>query len=435
MPTALPVLPNAFASRPARIAHLKALFPEAADSPDLEAIRPGGRKAALEVLSRVEPEAYARTRNFLDGKVTRLSAYIRHGVVSIAEIRDFALKAVPQTDRIEKFVNELGWRDFWQRIYYRIEDRIHEDIEPIKTGYRTRDYAPTLPAELVAGTTRLACIDGFSQELKRTGYLHNHSRMWLAAWLVHWKRVRWQAGAAWFLQHLLDGDPASNSLSWQWVASTFSHKPYFFNRENLEKFTGGRYCRGCPSADSCPFDATYEDLEKQLFRAGQPENRPAISLKVIDEDKPTAPTLRTPLLWVHDDDLNPESPLRRDYPDRPAVYVWSDAWMQREKPSLKRLLFIQECLEELNVEVYRGQPEAILPELAKQKGTDGILTTLTPDPSRRDAMESMAKLMRVEVVGPDPFLSREFPFDLARFSLYWNRASKYAFTPTADGGG
>jgi len=428
MPTPLP---NAFPSRPARIAHLRGLFPDAVDSADLEAIPRGGRKAALELLARVEPDAYARTRNYLDGKVTRLSAYIRHGVVSIAEVRDFALRAVPHADNTAKFVNELGWRDFWQRIYYRIGDGIHSDIESLKTGYRPRDYAPTLPAELDAGTTQLACIDGFSGELKRTGYLHNHSRMWLAAWLVHWKRVRWQAGAAWFLQHLLDGDPASNSLSWQWVVSTFSHKPYFFNRENLETYTGGRYCRGCPSAASCPFDANYEDLERQFLRAGQPEARAAVSLKMIDEDKPTAPTLRTPLLWVHDEDLNPVSPLRRDFPDRPAVYVWSDSWVRREKPSLGRLLFIQECLEESNVEVYRGDPEAILPELANAKGADGILTTRTPDPTRRAATESMAKRMKVEVIAPDPFLSREFPFDLARFSRYWNKASKYAFAPTA----
>jgi len=84
---------------------------------------------------------------------------------------------------------------------------------------------------------------------------------------VHWRRIRWQAGAQWFLRHLLDGDPASNNLSWQWVASSFSHKPYFFNRANLERYSDGRYCQDCAlSAKGCPFEASYEQLEQRLFQ-------------------------------------------------------------------------------------------------------------------------------------------------------------------------
>ena len=120
------------------------------------------------------------------------------------------------------------------------------------------------------GRTGLACMDAFARELHDTGYLHNHARMWLAAYVVHFRRIRWQAGARWFLRHPLDGDLASNNLSWQWVASTFSHKPYFFNRENLDKYTAGRYCRICPAAaQGCPFDASYEALEKRLFRINE----------------------------------------------------------------------------------------------------------------------------------------------------------------------
>jgi deoxyribodipyrimidine photo-lyase len=90
--------------------------------------------------------------------------------------------------------------------------------------------------------------------------------MWLASYLVHWRRLRWQVGARWFLRHLLDGDPASNNLSWQWVASSFSHKPYFFNRSNLERYSGGRFCTTCGlSNQGCPFEASYEQLEHQLF--------------------------------------------------------------------------------------------------------------------------------------------------------------------------
>jgi deoxyribodipyrimidine photo-lyase len=89
--------------------------------------------------------------------------------------------------------------------------------------------------------------------------------MWMASYLVHWRRVAWQVGARWFLRHLLDGDPASNNLSWQWVASTFSAKPYTFNRENLERYTEGRYCGACPRRNDCPFDKDYATLSEELF--------------------------------------------------------------------------------------------------------------------------------------------------------------------------
>jgi deoxyribodipyrimidine photo-lyase len=96
--------------------------------------------------------------------------------------------------------------------------------------------------------------------------------MWLASYVVHWRRVRWQAGARWFLQHLLDGDPASNNLSWQWVVSCFSTKPYLFNRDNLERFSSGRYCRVCSAATdgTCPFEASYEQLQVDLFPGAGP---------------------------------------------------------------------------------------------------------------------------------------------------------------------
>jgi deoxyribodipyrimidine photo-lyase len=114
-------------------------------------------------------------------------------------------------------------------------------------------------------------MDGFIAELHSSGWLHNHARMWLASYLVHWRRVRWQTGARWFLRHLLDGDPASNNLSWQWVASTFSHKPYVFNRSNLERYSDGRYCAICQHRDGgCPFEASYEELATRLFPGVEP---------------------------------------------------------------------------------------------------------------------------------------------------------------------
>ncbi len=246
-----------FSSRDDLQQYLREQFPHAAG--DLSPFE-GGQPAALARLRAFPALRYAGSRNFLNGTVSRLSPYLRHGVLTLGEVlRDVRARFAGQ--RLDKFTQELAWRDYWQRIYSAIGDGIWQDREPSKTGVT---WTSALPDDW--GRTGLACMDAFTAELESTGYLHNHARMWIASYLVHWRRVDWRAGAAWFLRHLVDGDPASNNLSWQWVASTFSAKPYIFNRENLERYTEGRYCRTCSLRDhGCPFDRTYEQLSSELF--------------------------------------------------------------------------------------------------------------------------------------------------------------------------
>ncbi|MBD2138834.1 deoxyribodipyrimidine photo-lyase [Anabaena sp. FACHB-1237] len=263
-----------FTSRDELIAYLREQFPQAAERDDHISETVGGRKAAKAKLKQIDPVAYAKTRNSLTGAVTKLSPYIRYGVLSLREIRDDILDRVKSPEDASKLINELGWRDYWQRLYVKLGKGIWENQEEYKTGYQVTDYAKNLPSDIKEGKTGLICIDSFTQELRQTGYLHNHIRMWLAAYIIHWRRIQWQAGAKWFLQHLLDGDPASNNMSWQWVASTFSHKPYFFNRENLERYTQGVYCRQCPLYGSCDFEGTYDELEKRLFPKGEFSKKP-----------------------------------------------------------------------------------------------------------------------------------------------------------------
>ncbi|MEM7798687.1 MAG: FAD-binding domain-containing protein [Chloroflexota bacterium] len=248
-----------FDSRNDLITYLKGEFPEIAEHSDEIPEMRGGRKAAEARLANIEPKAYSKTRNRLNGKVTRLSPYLRHGVLTLAEVRDLALEKVKNPGDAFKLIQELGWRDYFQRVYAQKKDDIWKDLEPYKTGFNASEYAESLPADIIAGETGTP-IDQFVTELYETGYLHNHARMWTAAYVVHWRRVRWQAGAAWFLEHLLDGDPASNNLSWQWVASTFSHKPYFYNLDNLKKY--GVKLQGY---DVSPFKGSYEMLESRLF--------------------------------------------------------------------------------------------------------------------------------------------------------------------------
>ena len=223
----------------------------------------GGRRAALAALAEIDPRAYAASRNHLDGAVTRLSPYIRHGVLSLDEVRNHAVAAVRDPREAEKFVQELAWRDYWQRIYLAHPDRIWNDVEAYKTGFDASEYEQDLPGDVADAETGVACIDQFATMLMETGYLHNHARMYLAAYIVHWRRVSWQAGARWFLEHLIDADPASNNLSWQWVASTFSNKPYIFNLDNVAKYSG--HDINTRMSDNRVLAYSYERLGELLF--------------------------------------------------------------------------------------------------------------------------------------------------------------------------
>jgi deoxyribodipyrimidine photo-lyase len=253
-----------FATRDALIDYVAELSPWLDDRQVSPVV--GGAAAAMHRLDSIDPLAYGRTRNFLGGAVTGLSPFVRHAIVTLDQLRNLALRRCERPAQVEKFIQQLAWRDYWQRVYRRYPERIWSDVEPYKTGYSAEEYAVELPQDIAAGETGVACIDQFIAVLQQTGYLHNHARMYVAAYVVHWRRVSWQAGARWFLHHLIDGDPASNNLSWQWVASTFGNKPYIFNLENLRKYADAGI--NTTARDNAVLDASYEMLSERLFPRG-----------------------------------------------------------------------------------------------------------------------------------------------------------------------
>ena len=191
------------------------------------------RAEVLRRLDAVHPGEYARTRNALDGAVTGLSPYLTHGVVSLRD----AVARVLQKHRLgfeDKLMFEFAWREFFHHVWSREGERVLHDMRPASMWAGA--YATALPADLREGRTGVPTIDAAVRQLYATGYLHNHARMWLASYAVHLRKVHWRAGADWMFGHLLDGDVPSNHLSWQWVAATFSSKPYLFNAENVARY-------------------------------------------------------------------------------------------------------------------------------------------------------------------------------------------------------
>lgn len=228
----------------------------------------GGRAEGLRRLAGFDARSYASQRNYVvGGNVSHLAPYIRHGCLTLAEVRDDVLRRFgPQAGH--KFIAELAWRFFWHTVYARIGDGVYTEQERPKYN-RPRDKA--LPDDVAAAQTGLACIDRSLQDLYSTGYMHNHGRMWFASYLIHHRGVHFSAGARLFDRHLLCGDPAVNWLSWQWVDSSYSHKPYIFNKDNVYTYSRGQYCETCPAKDRCPFDSTYPALWRSLFGVEMPE--------------------------------------------------------------------------------------------------------------------------------------------------------------------
>ena len=196
---------------------------------------PPTRQAALSRLADVRPAAYASSRNHLQGSVTRLSPYLTHGLVSLPEVA-LSVAARQKVHLEHKLVQELGWREFFHHVWRHQGEAIFTSLHagPRPDG----DYLATLPDDIRQARTGVPVIDTAVRTLYATGWLHNHARMWLASYVVHVRGVHWRAGADWLVAHLLDGDLASNHLSWQWIAGTGSHKPYLFNADNVARYAG-----------------------------------------------------------------------------------------------------------------------------------------------------------------------------------------------------
>ncbi len=211
-------------------------------------------QAARARLAAVDPDAYARTRNALDGAVTRLSPYLTHGMLSLREVYG-AVHARHPLDAKHKFVFELGWRAYWHHVWGHLGEGVHTSLH---MGLLPDDACQAdIPADVLEARTSVPAIDMAVRELYETGYVHNHARMWLASYLVHLRKVNWHAGAQWMLGHLLDGDVASNHLSWQWVAATGSGKPYLFNADNVAKYAPDAW-----HSFGTAIDASYEALDR-----------------------------------------------------------------------------------------------------------------------------------------------------------------------------
>ena len=382
-------------------------------------------KAAFDRLEAVKPASYARTRNALDGAVTGLSPYFTHGMLGMKE----AANSINRRHALsfeDKLVFEFGWREFFQHVWGTAAkggDAILDDMHGSLPSPGA--YLDTLPQDIREARTGVPAMDAAVRTLYATGYLHNHARMWLASYVVHLRKVHWRAGADWLYGHLLDGDLASNHLSWQWVAGTFSSKPYLFNDDNVLKFapTAARTAWASPHT---VIDQSYEalDVMARSSRAAGPERgqhagmaEPVLQGSVLASFMPPAQAELSQAAITNIANKSVElihpwnlSPRRGDAVRLGVIHLPTHAaWPWSEK----RWRFVLGAMHEVTDAIWIGDLRHL-----DLTGARDVSAQATLFPGYRDALAEVARLK------PQPRLFPEPPMACRSFSKFYGRVQR-----------
>ncbi|MGI9520838.1 MAG: FAD-binding domain-containing protein [Hyphomicrobiaceae bacterium] len=254
------------------------------------------RRAGLNRLYGFLPSSgrhYASNRNMDFGpddrsNVSLLSGHLRHRLLLESEVLNTVVQRfAPST--AEKFIQEIFWRGYFKgwleqhpsgwTTYRRDVMRLVADLG------RSEDLASRYQ-KAIDGNTGIACFDAWSRELVETGYLHNHARMWFASIWIFTLQLPWQLGADYFFRHLIDGDPASNTLSWRWVGGLHTvGKTYLAQPDNIERYTAGRMnARGQLATSAQPLTESTKHPRQQLRPVSELAYTDKAALLITEED-------------------------------------------------------------------------------------------------------------------------------------------------------
>ncbi|MFO7859226.1 MAG: FAD-binding domain-containing protein [Ectothiorhodospiraceae bacterium] len=357
------------------------------------------RTAALEQLRAFLPRAgsyYKRYRNTDPGPgerdgVSLLSPWLRHRLVLESEVVAATLEQHGFRSA-EKFLQEVCWRTYfkgWLERRPAIWQRYRADVTAQRAALREQPDRLDHHEQAVAGRTGIDCFDAWAHELITTGYLHNHARMWFASIWIHTLGLPWALGADFFLRHLLDGDPASNTLSWRWVAGLHTPgKTYLARPDNIQRHTNGRFQPG-------------------------PHELAAQAAPVGDADLPTPRTLpetdRIPdqaAILLHEDDLSGLGVLD-PLPTGTGLAVLCAADTRSDQPtgSLARQFTHQACEQALTEAAERTQRQATrllnaadsveaLVDWCREKGMDHVVTPWAPQGPVADVLAAAEPALR-----------------------------------------
>ncbi len=350
------------------------------------------RAAGLERLNAFIPRMgrqYAAGRNFDPGPdrhqdVSGLSPYLRRRLVLEEEAVDAAL-AAHGPGAAEKFLQEVFWRGYFKGwlehrpgIWTSYRDGVRRDLQGLEHDRSLRQAVGLAEA----GQSGIACFDAWARELVETGYLHNHARMWFASIWIFTLRLPWRLGADFFYRHLLDGDPASNTLSWRWVAGLHTRGKFYEAKAwNIAKYTGQRFT---------PSDRDLAVVTEGLERS-EPSGLPPVSpLRAPRAPEPGVPSL----LLLTEDDCCPEDFQPGTLDLRATLALTASHLRSPELVSDKVKAFEAAALRDtaarlsMSCEIRQAGVENDLADWAAQAGAKQIVTGFVPCGPLRDWLEA-----------------------------------------------
>ncbi|MCW2819941.1 MAG: deoxyribodipyrimidine photolyase [Marmoricola sp.] len=369
-----------------------------------EGVRPGGHRggqaAADLALATIDITGYARSRSTVlpEGRrgASRLSPYVRHGLLSLPEVWD-AVAGAPSND-VRRFRDELMWQEYARHLYARTGSALGAPL-------RFEQPRPTGPG---AWEGEMACTSWLREELEVQGWLVNQTRMW---WASHWT-VRngedWREGEDDFFRHLLDGSRAANRLGWQWTVGTGSGKPYGFSRWQVEK-RAPQLCRSCPLRDACPIQG-WPDADRGPAVADAPLREGVDTGPGAGPHEPVAQG-RPDTVWLTAESLGDTDPALAAHPDLPVVFVYDEPLLASLRLSGKRLVFLTETLADL---AERRDVDVRLGRVPEELAGRAVASTFAPVPgfTRHAAAVDVARLH------PWPWLARPTDQRLTSFSSW-----------------
>jgi deoxyribodipyrimidine photo-lyase len=268
------------------------------------------RAAGLERLAVFAPRTardYAAYRNTDEGQglrsnVSMLSPYIRFRMISEEDVLAAVMERYTWTSA-EKFIQEVFWRAYFKGYLETRPTIWHQYLADVASQQKQRSLPDYQRA--VSGRTGIACFDAWVNELIDTGYLHNHARMWFASIWIFTLKLPWVLGADFMYRHLIDGDPASNTLSWRWVGGLHTKgKTYLARPDNIFKYTNERFQPTGLATFAAPLEEAFTHNATTLSNAASqwPEGDYGLLLTTddlrCDQTKPQPASIAIPLLPV-----------------------------------------------------------------------------------------------------------------------------------------
>ena len=386
--------------------------------------------AGLDRLTAFLPHAggdYARWRNHDFGpaggnRVSGLSPWLRQRLLLEETVVEAAIDR-HGLDGAEKFIQEVCWRTYWKGFLERRPIHWHDYHAACEEARTQQSRDRRLAADIdraLDGGTGIEAFDAWVHELRETGYLHNHARMWFASIWVFTLELPWALGADFFLRHLLDGDPASNTLSWRWVAGLHTPgKAYIARSSNINKYTNGRFNPG-------------DQLNTQV---SPPEGveRPPVEPSPMPVDWRLTPT--TGLLITEEDQL-PETLLgRQDWPL--VMAVQTTGWRSIEPVPDRVRAFARAGLDDAlarnpgarqagPLELTRPADAETIRDAALAAGVDHLVTPWVPTGPTADAMAMLDQVLEAAGIRRQPVLrewdSLHWPAATHGFFRFWKAA-------------